>query len=89
MPASLIGSPVSNDRGLHGRHQPRRNSDTGEHADREDGYADHHVGQQFGLPQATTGCVCTDTTIAVPVPTASASKAKIMVVIFMLLSPKP
>jgi hypothetical protein len=46
------------------------------------------AGQQFGLPHAATGCVCTETTIAVPVPSASASKARIKVVTFMISSPK-
>jgi hypothetical protein len=62
------------------------------YAEREHGCANDDsrqpAGQQFGLPHAATGCVCTETTIAVPVPSASASKARIKVVTFMILSPQ-
>jgi hypothetical protein len=68
-----------------------RAAGTTENAGRDHGRADHDAPwsvQQFGLPHATAGCVCTERTIAVPVPSASTSKARIRVVIFMLFFPK-
>jgi hypothetical protein len=60
--------------------------------EREHGRADddsrQSAGQQLEPAHATTGCVCTETTIAVPVPSASASKATIRVVTFMIFSPQ-
>src|SRR5262249_48813861 len=77
---------------LHGRHQPSRNTGSGQNPERKDGCADHHTRgpteQQFVLPHDITGCGCTEITIAVPVPSARASRARIRVVIFMLFSPQ-
>ena len=72
-----IGHDARADASLQPEHLPSQHDDSRRPA-----------GQQFGLPQATTGCVCTETTIAVPVPSASASKARIRVVTFMIFSPK-
>ena len=61
-------------------------------AEREHGCADddsrRSAGQQLEPAHATTGCVCTETTIAVPVPSASASRTTIRVVTFMTSPPQ-